>query len=94
MLEYFGEKESTACGACDICLANRSAGKENTCAPAIERLMQLLADGEKHNLSELESFGLTKNEMTSLLREVCDEELIAVDGDFIYNKQATKRKTQ
>ena len=94
LLEYFGEKESTACGACDICLANRSAGKENSCAPAIERLMQLLADGEKHNLSELESFGLTKTEMTSLLREVCDEELIAVDGDFIYNKQASKRKTQ
>ena len=54
--------------------------------------MQLLADGERHNLSELASLGLTKAEMTSLLREVCDEELIAVDGDFIYKK--TERKTR
>ena len=75
-------------------MSNRSAVKANNTAPAIERLMQLLADGERHNLSELESLGLTKAEMTSLLREVCDEELIAVDGDCIYKKHDTKRKTQ
>ena len=45
--------------------------------------MQLLSDGELHALEELDSLGLTRDEMKALLRELCDEEKITIDGDKI-----------
>ena len=45
--------------------------------------MQLLADGRQHPLQELDSLGLTRAGMKTLLRELCDEEKITVYGDKI-----------
>ena len=45
--------------------------------------MQLLADGELHALEELDSLGLTRAEMKVMLRELCDEEKITINGDKI-----------
>jgi hypothetical protein len=36
-----------------------------------------------HSLEELDSLGLTRDEMKSLLRELCDEEKITINGDKI-----------
>jgi hypothetical protein len=45
--------------------------------------MELLSDGRLHSLEELDSLGLTRDEMKSLLRELCDEEKITINGDKI-----------
>ena len=83
LLEYFGEKESADCGCCDVCADERAR------AAAVERpvprqgIMQLLADGAPHRLEELDALGLTREEMRTLLRGLCDEEKITIDGDKI-----------
>ena len=52
-------------------------------ALSVEGVMQLLLDGELHSLDELESLGLSREAMKDVLRELCDEEKIAIDGDKI-----------
>ena len=83
LLEYFGEKDGAACGCCDVCADERAR------TATVERpvpqmgIMQLLADGQLHALEELDSLGLTRDEMRTLLRELCDEEKITINGDKI-----------
>lgn len=83
LLEYFGEKDATPCGCCDVCADERARNAAEQSQPPIQELMQLLADGRQHPLQELESLGLTRAGMKTLLRELCDEEKITVDGDKI-----------
>ena len=45
--------------------------------------MQLLSDGKLHSLDELEQLGLTRVAMKELLRGLCDEEKITIDGEKI-----------
>ena len=83
LLEYFGEKDAAPCGCCDVCADERARNAAEQSQPPIQELMQLLADGRQHQLQELDSLGLTRAGMKTLLRELCDEEKITVDGDKI-----------
>lgn len=83
LLEYFGERDGGNCGCCDVCVDERARGAAERPAPSIQGIMQLLADGEQHALDELDSLGLTRAEMKVVLRELCDEEKIAINGDKI-----------
>ncbi len=83
LLEYFGEKDATPCGCCDVCADERARNAAEQSQPPIQELMQLLADGRQHPLQELDSLGLTRAGMKTLLRELCDEEKITVYGDKI-----------
>ena len=83
LLEYFGEKDAGACGCCDVCADERARNAVEQPLLPVEGLMQLLADGKLHSLQELDSLGLTRAEMKTVLRELCDEEKITVDGDRI-----------
>lgn len=83
LLEYFGESDVADCSRCDVCVGKRAA--ENTPATAspgdVERVMQLLSDGQPHNPAELDKLGLTRARMAAVLRELCDEERVVVtDG--------------
>ena len=49
----------------------------------VEGIMQLLSDGRSHSPNELEQLGLTRDKMKTMLRELCDEEKITIDGDKI-----------
>jgi ATP-dependent DNA helicase RecQ len=83
LLEYFGEKDGGVCGCCDVCADECARGAAERPQLSIQGIMQLLADGELHALEELDSLGLTRAEMKTLLRELCDEEKITIDGDKI-----------
>ena len=83
LLEYFGEKNSDPCGCCDVCANERARNAVDQPQPPTMGLMRLLADGKLHSLEELDSLGLTRTEMKALLRELCDEEKIIIDGDKI-----------
>ena len=83
LLDYFGEKKSAPCNVCDICLAQRVAGNISPSDNIVEALNNLLADGDFHPLSQLESRGLSRNAQATLLRSLCDEELITVEGEMI-----------
>jgi ATP-dependent DNA helicase RecQ len=83
LLEYFGEKDAAPCGCCDVCADERArvATVEHPVSQA--GIVQLLSDGELHPLAELDTLGLTRDEMKALLRELCDEEKITINGDKI-----------
>ena len=83
LLEYFGEKDAAPCGSCDVCADERARNAAVKPALSVEGVMQLLSDGELHSLDELESLGLPREAMKDVLRELCDEEKIAIDGDKI-----------
>ena len=83
LLEYFGERDAAPCGCCDVCADERS---KNTAMPQplpVDGIMQLLSDGSLHPLDELECLGLTRAAMKELLRELCDEEKVIINGDKI-----------
>ena len=88
LLDYFGEKGSAPCGCCDVCAGERAKNSPSLPLP-VDALMQLLADGKQHALSELEALGLQSATLKALLREMCDEERIAINGDRITLKQNT-----
>ena len=82
LLEYFGERGGAPCGCCDVCADERARAAMQP-QPSLQGVMQLLADGRFHPLEELDSLGLTRDGMKSLLRELCDEEMIIIKGDKI-----------
>lgn len=82
LLSYFGEKRADACGRCDVCLSKRGTGCVNS-KKGYDALLAMLADGALHPISEIDSLGLTRAESASLLRDMCDEEIITISGDNI-----------
>ena len=81
LLEYFGEGDSHDCGRCDVCVGKRTDGRAAPSSTLVDCVMKILADGELHSLDELGVLGLTDAARRTLLRELCDEELIQlVDG--------------
>ena len=82
LLAYFGEKRACTCGRCDVCLSKRGATPAALSA-ARESLLALLADGAQHNVAELDTLALPRDVMKPLLRELCDEEIITVNGENI-----------
>ena len=83
LLEYFGEKDAASCGTCDVCADERARNSAVKPAVPVEGIIQLLSDGQLHQLEELDQLGLTRSSMKNVLRELCDEEKITIDGDKI-----------
>lgn len=80
LLEYFGEKHAAPCGRCDVCVSVR----DNVRLPqGGEALLSLLADGAWHNVRELDSLALPRKDMNGLLRGLCDEETVTINGERI-----------
>ena len=86
LLAYFGEKRACSCGRCDVCLSKRGIAPAVSSA-ARESLLALLADRAPHNVAELDALSLPRDIMSPLLRELCDEEIITVNGENIELKK-------
>lgn len=82
LLAYFGEKRAETCGRCDVCLSKRDV-EPVASQSGREALLALLADGALHNIKELDALALPRDIMSALLRELCNEEIIALKGENI-----------
>ena len=82
LLAYFGEKRAADCGRCDVCMSKRSAGG-GISPSAREALIALLSDGAQHCVTDLDALSLPRETMARFLRELCDEEMITIQGENI-----------
>lgn len=86
LLRYFGEKRSTDCGMCDVCLNHSSKPVSNEEIEKIKQaIMQLLEDGQQHSISEL----ITINAEQRLIKEVV-EYMISEEAVFIRDGMISK----
>lgn len=82
LLAYFGEKNAPSCGRCDVCKSQRGVDGASLLS-AREMLLEQLADGASHNITELDALKLPRDTMSRLLRELCNEEIITINGEQI-----------
>lgn len=83
LLEYFGETDSEECHHCDVCLEKGLDARYRQ-KKAEDSICQLLADGERHPLEELNNLKYPTPEIEKALRHMIAEELVKVDGGCIY----------
>ncbi len=83
LLSYFGEEDADDCGRCDVCVSRRVAAAGSSVADDQARVLQLLADGELHNPTELDTLGLPRVRMSAVLRSLCDEEKVVIENGRI-----------
>lgn len=84
LLRYFGEKESADCGQCDVCVGRRKdeAGIKRTEQYA-RTVLEILADGELHDVAELEAAVADRDILRNTLRMMLQEERVIASGDKI-----------
>ena len=84
LLSYFGQKGTTDCGQCDVCLdsTTRHAIREKT-AEAQQAILQLLADGQPHHASVLEQTGLLPEVIDAALERLIEEEIVIDDDGML-----------
>ncbi|MBO4826828.1 MAG: RecQ family ATP-dependent DNA helicase [Prevotella sp.] len=87
LLRYFGEKSSHDCGQCDVC---ESMGPDYLCedrlAFAKSKILELLSDGKKHNITELLSLEVKSDELDAALSYLVAEEMVILRGSWIEAK--------
>lgn len=82
LLAYFGEKRSTDCMHCDICLDHHTdQHSEKRLETARQMILDILSDKQPHAVSELLSIQLPRNQVDGALSYLLSEEIVSVvDG--------------
>lgn len=85
LLRYFGEKHSEDCGQCDVCLNHsHDETSRNKLAPVQKMIRQLLQDGEKHSVKEIQDLKAPLPLIAAALEDLVTEEEINTDGSFFW----------
>jgi ATP-dependent DNA helicase RecQ len=85
LLQYFGETDSHDCGLCDVCLSHRKEGlvSEPRMNTAMEKILQLLSDGNPHPITDLRDIQLPTDELDAALSYLMKEEYICQTDGFL-----------
>lgn len=85
LLNYFGEKRTTDCGHCDVCLSKRHdpqmKSDEKT---ARQQIIQLLSDKQKHHITELKNILLSSDIIDTVMEEMVNDEQIFIQGAYLF----------
>ena len=88
LLRYFGETDSHDCGLCDVCLSHRKEGlvSEPRMNIAMEKILQLLSDGQPHPITDLRDIQLPTDELDAALSYLLQEEYILQEDGLLSKK--------
>lgn len=85
LLRYFGETRSTDCKVCDVCVSSGfHSVSDLDLRRACDQILSLLADKERHRITELNKLVLPNKQMNCALEYLANEEMIHIDGPFIH----------
>ena len=86
LLSYFGETASHDCGLCDVCLSHRKEGlvSEPRLSSAMEKILQLLDDGQPHPITDLRGLQLPTGELDTALSYLLQEEYIRQSDGLLH----------
>ena len=84
LLEYFGETTSKDCGQCDVCLdvQGKIITKEGQ-RTAKEHILALLADRQRHHITEILRLPLPTEEIDAALDSLVSEEHVKLTDGFL-----------
>ena len=84
LLRYFGEKNDHDCGQCDVCMSYKLQLKYNgKTQSASQLILDLLADGQQHHVTELRQLPLPYEQIDAALEQLMLEEDVYMDGAYL-----------
>lgn len=83
LLYYFGEKKSVDCEQCDVCLSHTHHDNHNQQEEIKEKLLAMVADGERHHVTEVRLLDEDWDMVTKVMKELMDEEQLLMDGSYL-----------
>ena len=83
LLYYFGEKKSVDCEQCDVCLSHSHYDDHNQQEEIKEKLLAMVADGERHHVTEVRQLDENWDMVTKVMKELMDEEQLLMDGSYL-----------
>ena len=83
LLYYFGEKKSVDCEQCDVCLSHSHHDDHNQQEEIKEKLLAMVADGERHHVTEVRHLDEDWDMVTKVMKELMDEEQLLMDGSYL-----------
>ena len=87
LLRYFGEEDSHDCRQCDVCLSHpHDQASENISSPEAHAILELLADGKPHHITELRDLQLPTEQLNVALEYLLREEHILQEDGFLSKK--------
>lgn len=85
LLNYFGEKRTTDCGHCDVCLSKRhNPQMKSDEKTARQQIIQLLSDKQKHHITELKNILLSSDIIDTVMEEMINDEQIYIQGAYLF----------
>jgi len=82
---YFGEKRTTDCGHCDVCLSKRhNPQMKSDEKTARQQIIQLLSDKQKHHITELKNILLSSDIIDTVMEEMINDEQIYIQGAYLF----------
>ena len=87
LLRYFGEEDSHDCRQCDVCISHpHNQVNEPLNSAEIHAILELLADGKPHHITELRDIQLPTELLNVALEYLLREEYIYQEDGFLSKK--------